>query len=145
MINAALLAKFKRRAPHISTQGHLDKVMRAFPVELHDDIAAHVQPLLKGGLTARKVESVPELKPKDPENPTLQERTAQRLNAKDESARILTAQVESIRAERDALQARVTALGGTNMQMAGLHAELATVKAERDQLRAKLQDAGLKL
>ena len=93
--------------------------MRVFPLEHHGEIAPQIQPLLKPGMTARKVESVPEIKPKDPENPTLHESTVQRLNSQ--------------KAIVDGLEARIAAD----------KILLDQLTEERDRLKAKLQDAGL--
>ena len=60
-------------------------------IEHHEEIAAVIQPLLAKPIIARKVESV-ELKPKDPENPTLHESTVQRLNNQ-------AAMIEALKAE----------------------------------------------
>ncbi len=100
MINLSLLGKFRRRAPLMQSQVHLDKAMALFPMEHHEEIAAVIQPLLKKPITARKVGPV-ELKPKDPENPTLHESTVQRLNNQ-------AALIETLKAENAALKAAQT-------------------------------------
>jgi hypothetical protein len=107
LIDAAKLSKFKRRAPKIATQTHLDKCMLGFPVEHHDEIATQLQPLLKEKLIARKVESLPELKPQNPEAPTLHESTVMRLNKQQEIVAGLEAQIKELKAENTQLREKL--------------------------------------
>jgi hypothetical protein len=41
------LEKFKRKAPMVQTQAHLDKIMGSFPEEDRPTVLAAVQPMLK--------------------------------------------------------------------------------------------------
>lgn len=113
-IDPRLLAKFKRRAPLIVTQDHLDKAMFLFAPEDHDEVASQIQPLLKAELIARKVDALPEIKFKDPANPGLHELTVQRLNNLIAENGKLTDTVQAhevaianLEAERDSLQSEV--------------------------------------
>lgn len=130
MISPSLLAKFRRRAPLMQSQSHLDRAMALFAVEDHEEIATIVQPLLTKPITARKVEPV-ELKPKDPENPTLQESTVQRLNLAAE-AHLELATVKKSMEERIAeLEGIVESLKSENNSLKSALATISEPEAEK--------------
>ena len=135
MTDAALLAKFKRRAPLIATQEHLDKAMFTFPVEHHEEIAAQIQPLLTKEIIARKVDALPELKIKDPEAPTLQELTVQRLNNMAATIEELTARQKPLEDEVVVLKAEKEAHAST---IAALINDRDSLKGERDALAVEV-------
>jgi hypothetical protein len=112
LIDAARLAKFKRRAKTITSQDHLDKAMFSFPVEHHDEIAAAIQPLLSRnrGLTARKVKSMPQIEFKDSENPTLHESTVARLNSMATTVQEQAAKIQDYEKMISELQAEIARL-----------------------------------
>src|SRR4029079_11434414 len=75
----ARIEKLKRRTPLLQSQAHLEKIIGSFP-EAHRTLAIEaVSGILPEKLVAR--EPKPVIVPKDPENPTIQEATAMRLEA----------------------------------------------------------------
>jgi hypothetical protein len=118
MIDAQRLAKFKRRAKSFVSQEHLDRAMFSFPIEHHEEIAAIIQPLLPvrydlvnwQKLTARKVESMPQIEFKDGENPTLHESTVARLNTMATALQDQAAKIQDYEKMISELQAEIARL-----------------------------------
>lgn len=75
----ARIRKFKRQSTGVSSQAHMDRIMESFGE--HQELV--LTKIDHSSLIVRKVEPM-EIKPKDPENPTIHEATAVRLNNQDE-------------------------------------------------------------
>lgn len=82
----ARIAKFKRRAPMLTSQSHLEKIIGSFPEEHRPLVISEIGSILPERLIAQEPANV-ELKVKDDANPTIQEATASRLNS--QNAKIL--------------------------------------------------------
>lgn len=82
----ARIAKFKRRAPMVTSQSHLEKIIGSFPEEHRPLVISEIGSILPERLIAQEPANV-ELKVKDEANPTIQEATASRLNS--QNAKIL--------------------------------------------------------
>jgi len=87
MTTADRIAKFAKRAPSITSQRHLDRIMASFAPEHRSIAIERVSGILPSKLVAREDVEMPEVKAHDESNPTLQEATAARLNA--QAAKIL--------------------------------------------------------
>jgi len=76
----ARLAKLKKRAPKLNSQAHLDKIIASFDKKHRKLAIDAVSDILPEKLVARMPKKSA-IAPKDPDNPTIQEATAMRLQA----------------------------------------------------------------
>lgn len=73
------LAKLVRRAPRIQSQAHLDTILRSFPKKNRKLAIESIGGILPARLVAKEPAPL-EVKPRDPQNPTVAEETVMRLN-----------------------------------------------------------------
>lgn len=106
----ARIAKFKRRAPQITSQHHADMIMASFPVEHHEAVMEAVR--LSGDLKLKSItpEEIMEIVPRNPEAPAPQELTAQRLYGQAQQIVAMRAQSEQDQKTIAELQDQVSIL-----------------------------------
>lgn len=111
MIEYQTLRKIRRVRGSIATQAHLDRILRSLPQMTQDEALAHFQPHLKPGLTVIRTEAeLAQVKPSDPQNPTIHESTAMRLNLQSQQIGDLSKQIGEKDKEIATLRAQVAEL-----------------------------------